>query len=202
MEVLLPVSTSILSRCPPERMTSTQGRPEHSSMGVVASLGSCAAAPMRPAHRSRTRTFKRWCIWLLFTRFSLGRIDERLVNRSVAAVLQAVIIVAAHALNHPQKDDIVRRTPPKPGARRTIPEIRSLAIGQGRLAWIKDHRAVESVAEAGPHYVLAGAKFPREQIRRQVIRGHQLDCGRTKNAFAIQFPAVAQHLGEPIVVLR
>src|SRR5438309_1794836 len=56
-------------------------------------------------------------------------IHQRLINSRMTAVLQAVIIVTGHALDHADKHEVVGRVDPEPGSGSAIPKQGALAAG-------------------------------------------------------------------------
>ena len=59
----------------------------------------------------------------------LRGINQRLIHSGVAAVEQAVIVGAYHALNHAHEDDVVSWVYPEPGSSGTVPEECAFTIG-------------------------------------------------------------------------
>lgn len=82
----------------------------------------------------------------------------------MAAVDQGVVVGAGHALDHSDKYDVVGGVDPEPGAGGSIPKERAFSVGQVGLGRIEDDGAVESVAEAGAHDVLADAELAGEDL--------------------------------------
>src|SRR5450631_2837728 len=132
---------------------------------------------------------------------SLRRIDKRLVNRGMAAIQQVMVVGTGHALNHGYEDDIVSGIHPKPGPGGAVPEESALAVRQVGFRRIEHYRAIEAVAEAGPHDVLANAEFSRKQACRQVVGGHQFNRCRSQYPLALELSAIGEHLRKVIVVL-
>ena len=73
----------------------------------------------------------------------LRRVHERLIDRGVPTILQAVVVGMGHALNHGHEHDVIGRIDPEPGPGGTIPEERALSVRQTGFRRIKDDRAVE-----------------------------------------------------------
>lgn len=92
----------------------------------------------------------------------LRRVHEHLIDRGVAAILQAVIVGIGHALNHGREQNVVGR--------------------------IKDYRAVEAVAKPRSQDVLPDTEFSAQKVWRHMIRRQELDRGGSQYAFALRAP--------------
>src|SRR5580658_4302566 len=145
-------------------------------------------APGAPSFRGFIRSSRPGpCVGLLFW------VDEGTVDYGAALGLEGRTGGAEHALDHADEDDVVGGVDPEPGSGGTVPVEGALAFGEIGFGWVENDGAVVAVAEAGSHDLGADAEFAGEQLIRNVVGGHELDCCRRKDAPTIELAAVEQH---------
>src|ERR1039458_6094630 len=102
----------------------------------------------------------------------------------MTAVHEAVVVGTGHALNHGNEDDVVGGIYQEPGSGGSVPEECSFAVREVGGCWIEDDGAIVAPGEAGPNDGHSDAEFAGEQALSDMGRGHELDGGRSENAFA------------------
>src|SRR5262249_39785776 len=105
------------------------------------------------------------------------------------------------ALDHPDKDDVIRGIDPEPGAGGAAPGERALSYGVADQPRVRVDAEIEPESETRAHAEEADAELAAVHDRGgEAIGAHQGDGRGREDAGAVELTAIEQHLAEAEII--